>query len=72
MKPFHTLSAVEQLAEHLRGEIISGALAGTLPGVHRLAKDLRVSPRSVLAAVERLERDGLLVGQGDRRAHRIV
>lgn len=72
MKPFLALSAVDQLAEHLRGEIISGALAGNLPGVHRLAKDLGVSPRSVLAAVEKLERDGLLIDQGERRPHRIA
>ena len=72
MKPFHILSAVEQLAEHLREEIISGALAGTLPGVHRLAKNLGVSPRSVLAAVDKLEHDGFLVNQGERRAHLIA
>lgn len=67
MKHFRPLTAVEQLAAHLGGEIRSGALAGMLPGVHRLARDLGVSPRSVVAAVAQLQRDGLVRGQGARR-----
>ena len=72
MKPFRSSSAVEQLATHLRSEIQAGALGGTLPGVHRLAKELGVSPKSVVAAVAQLEHEGLLSGQGARRRCRIV
>lgn len=72
MKPFHPLSAVEQLAEHLRGEIVIGTLSHALPGVHKLAKELGVSPKTVVAAVAKLERDGLLQGQGARKKSLIV
>ncbi|MCU0780969.1 MAG: substrate-binding domain-containing protein [Akkermansiaceae bacterium] len=65
MKHFRPLTAVEELAAHLVGEIQSGELAGALPGVHRLARDLGVSPRSVVAAVAQLERGGLV--RGERR-----
>ncbi len=72
MKPFHANSVIEQLAAHLRGEILAGALGETLPGVHRLAKELGVSPRSVVAAVAQLEHEGLLRGQGARRKCQIL
>ena len=61
MKSFRALSAIEQLAAHLRGEIQAGALGGTLPGVHRLAKELGVSPKSVVAAVA----DATVMTSGD-------
>lgn len=72
MKPFHALKAIEQLAAHLRSEILAGSLGETLPGVHRLAKELGVSPKSVVAAVAQLEHEGLVQGQGERRRCRIV
>lgn len=72
MKPFRPLTAVEQLAAHLRGEIEAGALAGNLPGVHRLAKELGVSPKTVVAAVAQLGNEGWIAGQGARRCSRIV
>lgn len=72
MKPFHALKAIEQLAAHLRGEILAGSMGETLPGVHRLAKELGVSPKSVVAAVAQLEHEGLLRSQGERRRCRIV
>lgn len=72
MNPFRPLSAIEQLAAYLRSEIQSGALGETLPGVHRLAKELGVSPKSVVAAVAQLEHEGLLSGQGARRSCRIT
>jgi hypothetical protein len=72
MKPFRSRTAIEQLAEHLRGEIQTGALGETLPGVHRLAKELGVSPKSVVAAVAQLEHEGLLRGQGAGRRCRVL
>jgi DNA-binding LacI/PurR family transcriptional regulator/DNA-binding transcriptional regulator YhcF (GntR family) len=72
MKPFHPLSAVEQLAAHLRGEIIAGTLSHALPGVHKLARELGVSPKTVVAAVAKLEHDGLLKAQGARKKSLIV
>lgn len=72
VKPFRALSAVEQLAAHIWSEIRSGAAEGSLPGVHRLANDLGVSPKTVVAAISQLEREGVLVSQGPRRRCRIA
>jgi DNA-binding LacI/PurR family transcriptional regulator len=72
MKTFHPLSTVEQLAGHLREEILQGGLGGSMPGVNQLAGTLGVSPKTVIAAVKRLEREGMLHGQGPRRRRRIL
>jgi DNA-binding LacI/PurR family transcriptional regulator len=72
MKPFHPLSAVDQLVAYLRGEITSGAVSQTLPGVHKLAKELGVSPKTVVAAVAKLKHEGFLKDQGARRKSLIV
>ncbi len=72
MKPFQHLSAVEQLAAHLRAEIRSGGLAGEMPGVARLVRDLGVGTKTVVAALESLKREGVLEAHGERRRNRIV
>lgn len=51
---------------------MSGALGDTLPGVNRLAKELAVSPKTIIAAVAQLEHEGLLRGQGERRRCRVT
>jgi len=72
MKPFQALSAVEQLAGHLREEIQRGALGGEMPGVNQLAASLGCSARTVHAAVKQLEAEGFLQGQGTGRRSRIT
>ncbi len=72
MKPFRALTSVEQLAAHLRAEILAGSFGDTLPGVNRLAKELAVSPKTIIAAVAQLEHEGLLSGQGERRKCKVV
>lgn len=72
MRPFRAQTAVEQLAEYLREEIRAGSLVGSLPGVNRMAKELGVSPKTVIGAVEQLEHEGLLHGQGERKRCQIV
>lgn len=72
MKAFQPLSTVAQLAGHLREEILRGGLGGSMPGVNQLAGTLGVSPKTVIAAVKQLEREGMLQGQGPRRRCRIV
>jgi DNA-binding transcriptional regulator YhcF (GntR family) len=72
MKPFRSLSAVEQLAAHLRTEIASGRLQGTMPGVIRLVKDLGVGTNTVLGAMAKLEKEGVIESQGPRRGCRIA
>jgi DNA-binding LacI/PurR family transcriptional regulator/biotin operon repressor len=67
MSQFRTLSAVEQVVEHLRKELYHGAWLGTMPGGDRLAKDLAIGRNTVEVALQQLEKEGLLVGQGVRR-----
>lgn len=72
MKPFHALSAVDQLAAHLREEIRSGGLDGNMPGVAQLVRRLGVGTKTVVAALESLKREGVLEAPGKRRRNRIV
>jgi len=71
MNSFRVLSAVEQVVEHLRQELIRGAWSGMMPGGDRLAKELGIGRNTVEAALRRLEKEGLLVGRGSRRQRRI-
>ncbi len=72
MSSLRLLSAVEQVAEHLREEILRGRWSGTLPGVYLLASELSVNHKTVGSAIRQLEREGLLEGQGAGRNRRIV
>ena len=72
MNAFHPLTTAEQLVVHLREEILRGNLCGSMPGINQLAGTLGVSPMTVIAAVKRLEHEGMLQGQGPRRRSRIV
>lgn len=72
MKPFHSLSTVEQFAAHLRAEIEAGRLSGTMPGVARLVKEQGVGTRTVVEAMAELEREGLIENRGARRRSRIL
>jgi DNA-binding LacI/PurR family transcriptional regulator len=72
MKPFRSLSAVEQLTSYLREEIQSGGMGGNMPGVAQLVKRLGVGTKTAVAAVESLKQEGLLEASGKRRRNQIV
>jgi DNA-binding LacI/PurR family transcriptional regulator/DNA-binding transcriptional regulator YhcF (GntR family) len=72
MKPFSPLSAVEQLAAHLREEIRNGGLDGNMPGQARLVRDLGVGTKTVVGALDILKREGIVEAPGKRRRNRIV
>jgi DNA-binding LacI/PurR family transcriptional regulator len=61
-----------QLANHLREEICRGRWTDTMPGRDRLAKELGINRKTVEAALNILEKDGLLVSQGPGRRRRIA
>ena len=64
----HTfLTLADQVAEHLRTEILRGRWSSTLPGKHRLADELGVNNKTVEAALRQLENNGLLLPQGAGR-----
>ena len=64
-------SPSEQVAIHLRGELLQGRWSGTMPGVPTLAAELGVDHKAVESALKRLEEEGLLVAQGKGRPRRI-
>jgi LacI family transcriptional regulator len=72
MSKFHILSAVEQVAGHLKHGIVHDVWRGEMPGVISLAAELGVNHKTVEAALSQLEREGLLRGQGARRPRAIT
>lgn len=72
MKSFRATPTSEQLAAHLREEILSHRLSGTMPGIKRLVKTLGVNSRALTCAMKELEKEGLLASQGPRRQRLIV
>ena len=64
MNPLTVLSASEQVAAHLRNEMLQGSLSGTMPGANRLATELGINHKTVETAMRQLEQEGLLVSLG--------
>lgn len=64
MKPFSSQTVAEQVAAHLRGEIEEGRVSGLMPGVLKLEAEIGVNRKTVEAALQILERDGILRPQG--------
>lgn len=65
------LSHAEQVAAHLRSELLRGRWSGTMPGVLTLEVKLGVNRTTVDIALKQLEKEGLLVPQGVGRRRRI-
>ncbi|NNC86944.1 MAG: substrate-binding domain-containing protein [Akkermansiaceae bacterium] len=72
MPDLEILSPSEQVARHLRRDLLRGRWSGTMPGVPSLAAELGVDAKTVWAATLLLEQEGLLAGQGAGRPRRIV
>lgn len=72
MSKLVVLTAAEQVAAHLRGELLSGTWSGLMPGGDRLAAEFGIGRDTVEAALRLLERKGLLVNQGRRRGRLIA
>lgn len=72
MRPLTTRSKAQQVAAHLREGIRQGRWKERMPGRTRLAAELGVSPSSIQRGLDVLEREGLLVAQGDHSRRRIV
>ena len=72
MNQWQRLSTVDQFTAHLRAGLLSGHWTETMPGEHRLAEEFAISRKTVKAALQMLEKKGLLVGQGAGRRRKIV
>lgn len=66
------LSPSAQVAAHLRVQIRNGLWRGEVPGAPSLARELGVDAKTVMAALEFLEQEGMLVSQGVGRRRRIA
>ena len=71
MHGLRLVSAVGQVAAHLRSELERGHWSGKMPGADGLAAELGVNRKTVEAALRQLEKGGHLVGQGPGR-HRLI
>jgi DNA-binding LacI/PurR family transcriptional regulator/DNA-binding transcriptional regulator YhcF (GntR family) len=72
MNQWQRLSTIDQFTAHLRVGLLSGQWTDTMPGGHRLAAEFGLNGKTVEAALQRLEKEGLLVGQGAGRSRKIV
>ncbi|MFK7851478.1 MAG: substrate-binding domain-containing protein [Akkermansiaceae bacterium] len=65
------LSHAEQVAVHLRTEILKGRWTDSLPGILKLGKELGVNHNTIDSALQLLETEGILVAQGKGRPRKI-
>lgn len=65
------LSAAEQVADHLKEELSKGVWTVKMPGGAALSRELGVGRMTVDAALELLEKEGLLIPQGAGRSRLI-
>jgi DNA-binding LacI/PurR family transcriptional regulator len=72
MRPLQVKSVAEQVAAHLREEMLSGGLVGEMPGIKALAEELGANHKTVEAAMRLLEKEGLLTAQGRGQRRRIT
>ena len=72
MKLPNIKSASEQVADHLKAEIISKTWIDIMPGETHLLKCLGVGKATIKAALSILEQEGILMSQGPNRRRKIV
>lgn len=68
---FTPKSIAEQVAEHLRNELLEGRWSDRLPGRDRLAAEFGVNAKTIETALRRLENDGILENPGKGRQRHI-
>lgn len=67
MAEIRFLSIAEQVAGHMREELLHGRWSGKMPGKHQLSEEWGINNKTVGVALRQLEREGLLVTQGAGR-----
>ncbi|MBT8043447.1 MAG: substrate-binding domain-containing protein [Verrucomicrobiae bacterium] len=72
MPSLRILSAAEQVADHLREELGRGVWTGKMPGGAALARELGIGRMTADAALELLEKQGVLISQGAGRSRTIA
>lgn len=69
---FELLSPSEQVANHLRAEILKGRWRMEFPGTPVLSKELGIDRKTVIAAIRQLESEGRLASQGPGKPRLVV
>ena len=72
MERFRILSASEQVAAHLRSELMSGRWQRFMPGADLLTRELGVGRNTIDAALLQLEKEGMLQNCGAGRRRMVV
>lgn len=72
MRRLQVASCTDQVTSFLRAEIAAGRLRLKMPGVLKMESDLRVNRKAIQDALDKLEREGLLVSQGLGKPRLIV
>ncbi|HKK17499.1 MAG TPA: GntR family transcriptional regulator, partial [Opitutales bacterium] len=70
--PFDILSPAAQVAQHLKKLILKGHWQRHLPGTPALSRETGVDRKTITAAMQLLEEQGLLQSQGAGRPRKIV
>lgn len=71
MHGFKVFTAAEQVAAHLREELMRGTWVGLMPGEDRLMARLGIGRNTIKAALKILEEQGMIEGRGAGRQRRI-
>ncbi len=69
---FEPLSHAEQVAAHLKRELLGGRWKREMPGTSRLQAELGLNRVTINEALRHLERQGVLAAQGPGRRRRVV
>lgn len=72
MSEIRFLSKIEQVAAHLRQELLEGKWQKVIPGRKELALSLGVSHKTIESALQLLENEGVLIAQGAGRRRKIA
>lgn len=72
MSELRFLNKIEQVAAHLREQLMAGKWQRQIPGRQELALDLGVSNKTVESALQQLEAEGVLIPQGAGRRRKIA
>ena len=72
MRGFQVFNAAEQVANHLKQELLRGTWVGLMPGEDRLMAHLGIGRNTIGQALVLLEQEGLLKSQGAGRRRRIT
>lgn len=65
--PLRILSPSEQVADHLKAELLRGRWTTSIPGVPSLAAEMGVNRKTVDAALRQLDAEGILIPRGAGR-----